>query len=38
MYSRMVASSRPTVDTQYPRAQKFCPTKFRFLSPYTRAK
>ena len=31
MYSRIVASSRPTVDTKYPRAQKCCPTKFRFL-------
>ena len=38
MYSRTIASSRPTVDTQNPRAQKCCPTKFRFLSPYTRAR
>jgi len=26
MYSRTNASSRPTVDTKYPRAQKLCPT------------
>ena len=25
MYSRTAASSRPTVDTKYPRAQKCCP-------------
>ena len=37
MYSRITASSRPTVDTKYPRAQKCCPTKPRFRSPYTRA-
>jgi len=38
MYSRITASSRPTVDTQNPRAQKCWPTKFRFRSPYTRAR
>src|SRR5271157_1060850 len=38
MYSRITVSSLPTVDTKYPRAQKCCPTKFRFFSPYTRAK
>src|SRR5215470_10526682 len=38
MYSRITASSRPTVDTKYPLAQKLCPTKLRFLSPYVRAK
>src|SRR6266436_1523594 len=38
MYSRITTSSRPTVETKYPRAQKCCPTKFRFFSPYTRAK
>ena len=37
MYSRIAASSRPTVETKYPLAQKFCPTKLRFLSPYVRA-
>ena len=37
MYRRMIASSRPTVDTKYPRAQKCCPTKLRFLSPKCRA-
>jgi len=26
MYSRISFSSRPTVDTKYPRAQKWCPT------------
>ena len=31
MYSRITSSSRPTVETKYPRAQKCCPTKFRFL-------
>ena len=38
MYSRITASSRPTMDTQNPPAQKCCPTKFYFLSPYTRAR
>src|SRR5664280_386726 len=38
MYSRTNASSRPTVDTKYPRAQKLCPTKFCFRPPYTRAR
>jgi len=38
MYARICASSRPIADTKYPRAQKCCPTKLRFLSPYTRAK
>src|SRR5215472_6967564 len=38
MYSRITVSSRPTVDTKYPRAQKCCPTKFLFVSPYTRAR
>src|SRR5262245_16478648 len=37
MYSRITASSRPTVETKNPRAQKLWPTKFRFLSPYIRA-
>jgi hypothetical protein len=32
MYSRITASSRPTVETKYPLAQKCCPTKLRFLS------
>jgi hypothetical protein len=27
MYSRIIPSSRPTVETKYPRAQKCCPTK-----------
>src|SRR5580700_4483876 len=38
MYSRITSVSRPTVDTKYPLAQKCWPTKFRFFSPYTRAK
>ena len=38
MQARMASSSRPTVLTKYPRAQKFWPTKLRFLSPYTRAR
>src|SRR6185295_1693813 len=38
MYSRIACSSRPTVLTKYPLAQKCCPTKLRFLSPYTRAR
>src|ERR1700732_680994 len=38
MYSRITSVSRPTVDTKYPLAQKRWPTKFRFFSPYTRAK
>ena len=33
MYSRTTSSYLPTVDTKYPRAQKCCPTKLRFLSP-----
>src|SRR6516164_368217 len=36
--SRITLSSLPTVDTKYPRAQKFWPTKFLFFSPYTRAR
>src|SRR5712664_1284224 len=35
MYSRITASSRPTVETKYPLAQKCCPTKLRFFSVYT---
>ncbi len=31
-------SSRPTVETKYPLAQKLWPTKFLLCSPYTRAK
>jgi hypothetical protein len=31
MYFLMVALSRPTVDRNYPRAQKCCPTKLRIL-------
>ena len=38
MYSRIAASSRRTVDTQYLRSQKSRPTKFLFRSPYTRAR
>src|SRR5579863_658429 len=38
MYSRTASPFLPTVDTKYPRAQKCCPTKFRFRSPYTRAR
>src|ERR1700730_14961987 len=38
MYSRITSVSRPTVDTKYSLAQKCWPTKFRFFSPYTRAK
>jgi len=37
MYFRMVSSSRPTVDTKYPRAQKFFPTNPRVTSPKFRA-
>jgi len=33
MYVRITASSLPTVDTKYPRAQKCCPTKLRLRSP-----
>src|SRR4051795_12829200 len=33
MYSRIVSSSRPTVDTKYPLAQKCWPVKFLFRSP-----
>ncbi len=33
--NRITCSSRPTVDTRKPRAQKCCPTKFRFRSPHT---
>lgn len=36
MYSRITVSSRPTVETQYPRAPKCCPTKCCLRSPYTR--
>ena len=38
MYSRIISSSLPTVETKHPRAQKCCPTKFCFRSPYTRAR
>src|SRR5271155_3222562 len=38
MYARIAFSSRPTVFTKYPRAQKCCPTKFCFRSPYVRAR
>jgi len=39
MYSRITASSRPTVETKYPLAQKWLPHKIAFLlPPYTRAK
>ena len=38
MYSRITASSRPTVETKYPLAQKCCPTKLRLRSPYTLAR
>ena len=37
IYSRITFSSRPTVDTKYPRAQKLCPTKFRALPCTSRA-
>ena len=37
MYLRIASSSRPTVDTKYPRAQKWCPTKLRPRSKWTRA-
>jgi len=37
MYSRIAFSSRPTVDTKYPRAQKCCPVKFLRLPPNVRA-
>ena len=37
VYFRITSSSRPTVETKYPLAQKLCPTKFRLRSPYTRA-
>jgi hypothetical protein len=37
MYRRTAASFLPTVDTQYPRAQKCWPTKFRRRHAYTRA-
>jgi len=33
MYSLITASSRTTVETKYPLAQKCCPTKLRFRSP-----
>ena len=33
MYSRITASSRPTVETKYPLAQKCWPVKLRFRSP-----
>lgn len=38
MYSRIAVSSRPPVDTKYPRAQKLCSTKFYFRSPHIHAK
>src|SRR5271157_334368 len=38
MYSRTTASSRPTVETRNPRAQKLWPTEFCFHSPYTRSR
>ena len=38
MQARITVSSRPAVETKRPRAQKCWPTKFRFLSPYTRAR
>src|SRR5437016_14417513 len=34
MYSRITVSSRPTVSTKYPRAQKLCPTKLRSAPVY----
>ncbi|MEY2905945.1 MAG: hypothetical protein RLZZ408_416 [Verrucomicrobiota bacterium] len=37
MYRRTDASSFPTVDTQYPLAHKFFPTKFFPRPAYTRA-
>jgi len=37
MYSRITFSSRPTVDTRYPRAQKCSPVKFLCLPPAVRA-
>ena len=37
MYARMARSSRPTVDTQEPRAQKCCPTKLRGRPANSRA-
>src|SRR5215470_8140504 len=36
MYLRTCSSSKPTVDTAYPRAQKCSPVKFRSL-PHSRA-
>src|ERR1700730_19464114 len=33
MYPRITASSRPTVETKYPLAQKCCPTKITLLLP-----
>ena len=36
IYSRSIVSSRPSADTKYPRAQKFCPAQFRFRPPCTR--
>jgi hypothetical protein len=33
MYSRITASSRPTIEMKYPLAQKCCPVKLRFRSP-----
>lgn len=35
---RIAVSSRPTVDTKYPRAQKLCPAKILLPPPYIRAK
>ena len=37
MYFRITASSRPTVETKYPRAQKQCPVKLRLTLSYSRA-
>ena len=37
MYSRIACSSRPTVDTKYPRAQKLWPVKFLTLPCMSRA-
>src|SRR5438874_3176180 len=36
MYLRTCSNSKPTVDTAYPRAQKYSPVKFRSL-PHKRA-
>lgn len=37
MYGRTICSSRPTVETRYPRARKFYPVKFRLVSIRLRA-